>query len=209
MTATTLPLREVQRLGKRWIRACVLGELVGFIPPALTGALLVWLDSPEAVLVTGLVVAGVAEGAILGEAQSRVMRVGLPAVTGWATATAIAAGIAWLAGMGGSALIQAVGNAALWLVVPAAGVGLLAMGLFQWWRLRPVVNNAVSWIPATTAAWLAGVMIPVAALSIVPNSWHLAAHVVVGVAAAVAMGAVVGAVTAIPFKRFVREARSD
>lgn len=40
-----------------------------------------------------------------------------------------------------------------------------------------------------------GVLIPVTALSVVPNGWPLAAHVVMAIASAVAMGATVGALT--------------
>lgn len=193
-----------RRLRRDWIRACVVGELVGFVPPAVTGALLAWLEVGDAVLVTGLVVAGVAEGAILGTAQARVVTSALPGVTRWAAATAAAAGLAWLAGMGGSSLVGAVGPVALVVAVPGWIAGLLGMGVLQAWRLGKVVDGALRWVPATTLAWLVGVMIPVLALSVIPNGWPLAVHVVVGVVAAVAMGATVGAITARPLARFHR-----
>ena len=92
----------------RWTRACIVGELVGFVPPALTGGLLVTFGAPEVVLVVALVIAGMGEGFILGVAQSAVLRDVLPGVSGWVAATTLAAGAAWLAGMGGSSLVQVV-----------------------------------------------------------------------------------------------------
>ncbi len=189
-------------LRHRWIRACIVGELIGFVPPAMTGAVLVVLDAPEAVLVLGLVVAGLAEGLVLGTAQSHVVHDVLPSVSGWVRATTLAAGLAWLAGMGGSSLIQAVGPWALIVVAPGWIVGLLSMGVLQSRCLRPVVADARRWIPITTVAWLIGVAIPVVALSAVPNGWPPPVHVVVAVAAAVAMGATVGVITGTTLVRF-------
>ena len=196
-------------LRRRWIRACVVGELVGFVPPAVTGAVLVVLDAPEAVLVVGLVLAGLAEGFVLGTAQSRVLSDALPSVTGWVGATTIAAGLAWLAGMGGSSLTQAVGPSALVVVVPAWIAGLLSMGVLQARCLRPAVVNSRRWIPVTTIAWLVGVALPVAALSVVPNAWPPAAHVVTAVAAAVGMGATVGIITGTTLVGFTTPTRDE
>ncbi len=197
-------------LRMRWTRAFVTGELVGFVPPALTGAVLVAADAPDVVLVIGLVLAGSVEGAVLGWATGRVLVVALPGVRSrrWVAATTCAAAVAWLAGMGGSALIQAAGPWALVVVVPGFVVGLLAMGVLQWWVLRNVVVGAGRWIPVTAAAWLVGVMIPVIALSIVPNGAPLALHVVVGVASAVAMGATVGLITGHTLEVLVHASRT-
>ncbi len=193
---TTLPdRRPANGIRRSWIHACVVGELIGFVPPATTGALLVWLEAPEAQLVAGLVAAGCVEGAILGAFQADVVRNVFPAVTRWTSTTALAAGIAWLAGMGGSSIVQAAGPVSLLVVAPAWIVGLLAMGVLQSRRLALAVEDASAWILRTSVAWLLGVMIPVVALSLVPNNAQLVVHVVVGVAAAVAMGATVGAIT--------------
>ena len=116
------------RWNRDWIRACVIGELIGFLPPAVTGAALVAFDAPEVVLVGGLVVAGVAEGLVLGWAQNIVLRRLIPDVTGWPVATAAAAGLAWLAGMGGSSLVDAVGSKGLVVAGPGWVIGLFAMG---------------------------------------------------------------------------------
>ncbi|HXV94568.1 MAG TPA: hypothetical protein VD813_14785 [Pseudonocardia sp.] len=181
----------------RWTVAFVLGELVGFVPPAVTGAALAALGAPDALLVAGLVVAGAVEGAVLGAAQAHVMGPVLPAVAPrrWVVATAAGAAIAWLAGMGGSALLAAVGPAAWVVAGPGYVVGLFAMGVLQWRELRHAVPHAGRWVPVTAVAWLLGVAIPVVALSTIPNSGPIAADVAVGVVAAVAMGAVVGGLT--------------
>lgn len=152
-------------------------------------------DAPESWLVVGLVLAGIAEGYVLGSAQDRVLRDVIPGVTKWPEATAAAAGVAWLAGMGGSSLLQARGSSWLVLVAPGWVLGLLAMGVLQAWRLSGVRDGWAGWIPVTSIAWLVGVTIPVVALSAIPNGWHVMAHVVVGVVAATAMGATVGVIT--------------
>lgn len=197
-------------LRMRWTQAFVTGELVGFAPPALTGAVLVAADAPSVVLVIALVLAGSVEGAVLGWATGRVVGTALPGVRlgQWVAATTCAAAIAWLAGMGGSALIQTAGPWALLVVVPGFAVGLLAMGVLQWWVLRNSVVGAGRWIPVTTAAWLVGVLIPVIALSLVPNEAPLALHVVVGVASAVAMGATVGLITGHTLEVLVHTSRT-
>lgn len=181
---------------RQWIRACLFGELVGFIPPAVAGAGLVAIDASEPVLVAGLVAAGTVEGAILGAYQGSALRALAPKVSGWTGATALAAGLAWLAGMGGSSLLQATGPLALIGVAPAWILALLAMGVLQARRFGAAGINPAGWITRTAAAWLLGVSIPVFALSVIPSSWPLAVHVVVGVVAAVLMGLTVGAVTA-------------
>lgn len=72
----------------------------------------------------------------------------------------------------------------------------------------PADKRTGRWIPATTLAWLVGVAIPVVALSVVPNQWPLAVHVLVAIPAAVAMGATVGAITGRALNRFVQQSAS-
>lgn len=189
------PSADSTGLRRTWLVACIVGELVGFIPPALTGALLVSLGVAEPVLVLGLVIAGVGEGAVLGSIQQQALRPVVP-VDGWASATAIGAGLAWLAGMGGSSLVGAIGPVALIGVAPAWVVGLLAMPVLQRRRLRAAgLSGTRVWITRSVLAWTVGVAIPVVALSIVPNGAPLVAHIAVAILAAVAMGATVGVIT--------------
>jgi peptidoglycan/LPS O-acetylase OafA/YrhL len=188
----------------------MLGELAGFIPPAVVGANLASRQAGDAALVAGLVLAGLAEGAVLGAAQAHVLHAALPALRRrwWVLATAAAAGVAWLAGMGGVQLVQAVGPLAWLIVGPGMVVGLLSMGVLQWGVMRRHVEDARRWIWVTSAAWLVGVLIPVAALSVLPNSWPPPAHGAVAVLAAVAMGATVGVITGATLVRLVRDPRT-
>ena len=184
---------------RRWTVATAVGELVGFIPPAVTGATLAALGASDPVLVIGLTLAGMAEGAVLGVAQAKVLSGYRPAVDdrAWVRATALAAGLAWFVGMGGGAVMGTdPPPLVLVLLVPAWAAGLLAMGYAQWRVLRPTIPRSGRWVGVTAGAWLVGVMIPVAVLSAAPNAWPGWAHAVAGVLAAVAMGVTVGALTA-------------
>jgi hypothetical protein len=79
-------------------------------------------------------------------------------------------------------------GAVLLVMVPAWTAALLSMGYAQWRVMRRSVPGSVRWIAVTSAAGLVGVMIPVGALSAVPNSWPVWARAVIAVLAAVAMG---------------------
>jgi len=196
---------------RRWVGAFVVGELIGFVPPALTGALLASVGASDVMLVAGLTVAGVGEGAVLGTAQAHVLGARWPALSKrrWVTATAGAAGLAWLVGMGGSAVASGgtvPAAVAVAVLAPLALLALASMGFLQWRVLRTVVPDSLRWVPINTGAWLLGVMIPVAALSAVPNSWPTAGLVVVAVASAVAMGLVVGSITGLTLETLATEA---
>jgi hypothetical protein len=196
-------------LRRGWTLAFLVGELVGFVPPAVTGAALAGAGAPDGVLVAGLTLAGSVEGAVLGVFQARVLARYAPMLDGraWVGATATAAGFAWLVGMGGGALMGSdVVPAPLLLafLVPAWAAALLAMGFAQWLCLRRVVPDAGRWVWVTAGAWLIGVMIPVAALSAAPNGWPAWLRAVVGVVAAVAMGVTVGAITGGTLERLLR-----
>jgi hypothetical protein len=199
---------------RSWTLAFVVGELLGFVPPAATGATLAGVGAPDVALVVGLTVAGALEGAILGVFQARVLDRFVASLDGraWVLATAAAASFAWLVGMGGGALmgseVAPAGVLAI-VLVPAWAAGLLAMGWAQWLVLRQVVPRSSRWVWVTASAWLLGVMIPVVALSVVPNGWPMGVHAVVGVVAAVAMGATVGAITGRTLGGLVADARTD
>ena len=55
------PARSLVGLRRRWTLAFVVGELVGFLPPAVTGATLAAVGVPDVVLVVGLTLAGLLE----------------------------------------------------------------------------------------------------------------------------------------------------
>ena len=84
---------------RRWICWVSVGELAGFCVPTVAATLLA--DAPPVALLGALVVAGAAEGTVLGWTQSRAMRDALPEVSGprWVTLTAAGAALAWFCGM--------------------------------------------------------------------------------------------------------------
>jgi hypothetical protein len=192
--------------------AFVLGELVGFIPPAVVGATLGAAGASDAAMVLGLAAAGALEGAALGFTQSRVLARYLPALDGraWIWATAGAAAVAWAVGMGGPVLFSS--GIPLWVafaaMIPAWTLALLAMGVAQWWVMRRVLPRCARWIPITAGAWLVGVMIPVAAISLMPDGTPAWAMVVVAVTAAIAMGVTVGALTGGALMALIRRSAS-
>jgi len=157
------------------------------------------------VLVVGLTIAGVFEGAAIGVAQSWVLARHVPVVNGraWVVAAMRAAGFAWFVGMGGSALVgsgYAPVSLLLAVLLPAMGAALLAMGYAQWRVRESDVPKSGRWIWVTSGAWLLGVMIPVLALSLAPNAWPGWAL------AAVAMGVTVGALTGRTLERLLSAA---
>jgi hypothetical protein len=90
---------------RRWFTATTLGELVGFlIPVGVVSAGADELAGPLRFLL--VVLAGAGEGAVLGWAQSRVLRPLLPGLStrAWTARTAAAAALAWTIGMGPSTL---------------------------------------------------------------------------------------------------------
>ena len=107
MTSAAGAPRSLAGLRRHWTQALVVGELVGFVAPAVTGATLATVGAPDALLVIGLTLAGLVEGAAVGTAQARVLAGYAPAVDrrDWVLATVLAAGFAWFVGMGGGALM--------------------------------------------------------------------------------------------------------
>lgn len=211
-TTSEAPPQTLDGLRRQWTLAFVLGELVGFVPPAIVGATLASAGAADALLVAGLTLAGLLEGAAIGVAQAHVLARYAPDVNGrdWVSATVAAAGFAWFVGMTGGALMSGdIAPPALLaaVLVPAWSAALVAMGYAQWRVLRRTVTDSARWVWATAGAWLIGVAIPVAALSSAPNSWPGWAHAGIGVLAAVAMGLTVGAVTGRTLERLLRPPR--
>ncbi|GGC56444.1 hypothetical protein GCM10011410_06170 [Hoyosella rhizosphaerae] len=188
------------RFTRAWIAAFILGELVGFIPPALVGVTLALIGAHDVAFLVALTLAGAAEGAVLGAAQAWVLRAHAPRINHnrWVAVTAVAAGFAWLVGMGTST-VWGFSDVAPWLLLllfsPLWLAALLGMGFAQWTVLRSAVPGSTRWIWVTASAWLVGVSIPIVALSVVPNSGPLWSHGIVGILSAVAMGLTVGALT--------------
>ena len=195
---------------RRWFTATTLGELVGFlIPVAVVSAGADELAGPLRFLL--VVLAGAGEGAVLGWAQSRVLRPLLPglSMTAWTARTAAAAALAWLVGMAPSTLGAGFDDwspgVRLAVGVPAAVLVLLSIGVAQWTVLRRVLPGSARWIGWTAAGWLAGLAVFV---GVAPPLWHAGQGVVqvalVGALAGVGMAATMAAVTGWGLVRLLR-----
>lgn len=193
-------------LWRGWVLATTLGELIGFLAPALAGVVvtraLMGMEGLAAPLLTFvvLVAAGSLEGAALGYAQWRVLRHAVPAIgwRAWTGATALAAVVAWIMGMLPNTLMDATGLGmgvliVSWIVV--APVLLLTIGVGQWLVLRRHVARAALWIPANALAWTLGVGATFLGASLVTETMPLLLAVAIGLAGGVAMGLVVGCIT--------------
>lgn len=198
----------------RWALATTLGELVGFLAPALAGVLVTRAVAPmggaAAPLLTFgvLVAAGSLEGAALGFAQSRVLREAVPTIAWqrWTGATALAGVVAWVLGMLPNTLADLLGLGlgallALWAVV-APGL-LLTIGVAQWLVLRRHLPRAALWIPANALGWTLGVGATFLGATLITETMPPALAVAIGVASGVAMGMVVGVITGWALVRLV------
>jgi hypothetical protein len=195
---------------RRWVAATTLGELLGFLIPV--AAISAGADEAAGPLRLPLVVlAGAGEGAVLGWAQSRVLRPLLPGLsaTAWTVRTAAAAALAWTVGMGPSSLGAVVQGwapgARVAVAVPAALVILLSIGTAQWTVLRRVLPGSARWIGWTAAGWLAGLAV---FLGVAAPLWHAGQDVVqvaaIGVLAGVLMASTMAAVTGWGLVRLLR-----
>ena len=169
LAPATLPTAR-RGLWSRWTAATTIGETVGFGVPALAGGLAYALAAPETATLPLAVIAGAGEGAILGFAQSRVLRGEIAGfdTRGWIVATAAAAALGWAVGMPlgvyGGSLPAAVLVAG---VIAAAIVLLGAVGAAQWLVLRRYMTDAGLWVPTNALAWLLGLIVPFAAMALV------------------------------------------
>jgi hypothetical protein len=121
-----------------------------------------WDAGPRWVALLG---AGAGEGAILGAAQSSVLRgvfAGFPTAA-WTLRTALAAVVAWAIGLAPSELAD---TWQAWPVPVQVAVGVIAgpvllasIGVAQWTVLRRCVPAAERWIGWTALAWPAGLTV--------------------------------------------------
>ena len=199
----------------RWVLATALGELVGFLAPAIAGVVMtrvvIGMEGWLAPLLTLIVVvaAGSLEGAALGYAQWLVLRRALPAIgwRQWTGATALAGVLAWVLGMTPNTLVDALGlgSGALLLAWLMAAPGiLLSIGTAQWLVLRRHVARAGLWIPANIAGWILGLAATFGGASLISETMPIALAVAIGVASGVLMGIVVGLVTGLALLALVR-----
>ena len=179
-----------------------MGELVGFTVPATIGAIAYALDAHPAMLVGSLVVAGAAEGALLGFAQAQVLRRELAGFErhAWVVATALAAAFAWRLGLLPSSLGERLDDVAPAVLIPVGlllgMMLLLSIGVAQWWVLRRFVERSAGWIAANAFAWLAGLGLSVTLMSVfLTEETSPAGAIGIGVFAGLVMGLTVAAIT--------------
>ncbi len=196
-------------LRRRWVVATTLGELAGFLVPALVAALT--LDLQPAVTFLLLTGAGAVEGLVLGSAQALVLGREFLGFSrrAWSGATAAGAGVAWALGMLPSTFADAWAGWPRVVTIPVAlllGLVLLAsIGLAQWTVLRRHVARSRTWVPVNAAAWVIGLGVM---LGIATPLWHegqpTALVVAVGVLGGLGMAFSVALVTGFWIARLVR-----
>jgi len=196
---------------RRWIGACIAGELIGIgTATAAAFAIATLVGEPQslgsrlATLATFAAV-GAVEGGALAAFQWRVLRTRLPRLRAgeWIAATVAVAVAGWLAGMTPSLFIDhdaaPQAEPGLWFVLAMAGVAGagagLCFGAAQWFVLRRHAERAARWIWIHVPAWalamsaiFLGASIPTAQSS----GWFITLS---GAAGGVLGGIVLGAVT--------------
>lgn len=131
-----------------WVGASALGVIVAFV---LFLALYAVIGEPPEPLFP-VIMAGV--GTLFGAGQQRVLRRVLGRAAGWAVATgvgfALGIALALIIGEGDGLTARILGGA-----VHGAEVGII-VGTLQYLVLKPHVEDARRWIPASMGAWVLG-----------------------------------------------------
>jgi hypothetical protein len=131
-----------------WVGASALGVIVAFV---LFLALFAVIGEPPEPLFP-VIMAGV--GTLFGAGQQRVLRRVLGRAAGWAVATGVGFGLgitlALIIGEGDGLTARILGGA-----VHGAEVGII-VGTLQYLVLKPHVEDARRWIPASMGAWVLG-----------------------------------------------------
>jgi hypothetical protein len=200
------PVTRTRGLWSRWFAATLAGETAGFAVPALVGAAAFGAGVSDALSLPLAVAAGAAEGAILGFAQSSVLRRELAGFDrrDWVAATAGAAAVAWAIGMSLGVYGSALPPVALAVAGVAGGAAILvSIGAAQALVLRRHLPRARRWVTANAAAWLAGLPVPFAVMTLVDEESAPAAVAAAGLAGGLGMAAVVAAVTGLALVRLL------
>lgn len=194
---------------RTWIVATTLGETAGFLVPALVAVFA--FDLHPALTLLLMVSAGLVEGAVLGAAQSVVLRrefLGFSRAS-WIAATSVGAAAAWCLGMLPSTFYPAWTDWSPVLTVSLAvvlGLALLAtIGFAQWLVLRHHLARSRTWVPANAVAWLLGLGVLMGiAMPLWREGQSTALVVAIGVLGGLAMAATVAVVTGLWLARLVR-----
>ena len=197
---------------RRWVVATTCGELAGFAIPAIVGAAATSAGVGQGASMALLVLAGAGEGAVLGWAQSRMLRRELPDLRSgdWVRATAAGAAVAWSIGMLPSTLSRQLLE--LWPPL-MVGLGLVAgalllstIGVAQWLVLRRHVDRSGVWVLANALAWIAGLTVVFAAIGVAPSDAPVMIALF-GVVGGLGMGLTVALVTGLFLVRLLDRVR--
>ncbi|HEY3548799.1 MAG TPA: hypothetical protein VGK17_22230 [Propionicimonas sp.] len=196
---------------RRWMLWVTAAEFVGFVTPAVVGAVTLVDEKPWAYL--AMIAAGAVEGTVLGWAQMRVLRRAILGMSArrWIVATAVGAAIAWSIGMLPSTTY------ATWSRWPgplAVGVGLVgalallcSIGVAQWFELRRHLGRAGRWVAATAAAWGLGL---IAFTAVATPLWQEgqspAVVIAIGALGGLAMAATMALITGLALRRLLAPA---
>jgi hypothetical protein len=189
--------------------ATTLGEVLGFLTPALVGAAA--YDWHAELFLAAMVAAGMVEGAVLGAAQSFVLArefLGFSR-SAWVVVTALGAGAAWFLGMLPSTTYWLWGDWPWAVTVPLAAVIGLALvgsiGLAQWLVLRRHVARPRTWVPVNALAWTAGLgLLFAVATPLWREGQSTGVIVAIGALGALVMAVTVAVVTGFWLARLVR-----
>ena len=179
-----------RRLWFRWILANALGEIVGLGLAALVGVWFVLNNEKDqtatTIILTAIlmILAGTFEGAVVGFAQSFVLRSAIKdfKARGWIIATAIGAFIAWTLGgipsvamslqeQTSGATSPETNDAAMYGMAAVMGLALgFTLAVPQWLVLRKYSTRAGWWTSANALAWTFGMPVIFIAASNAPPS---------------------------------------
>lgn len=211
----------------RWVFANALGELIGLGLTFIVGVSSVLLigEPQGAMAAIGLgllmVASGAIEGVVVGGAQWWAMQSALPEINrkSWLAATLIGALVAWSFGSIPTTMMSmnadATGTPAvepdtISMLLLAGVMGALlgiVLALAQWIVLRRIVQNAWSWLPANSAAWLFGLPIIFGAVDLAQGASNAYLSVLIFAAALALTGTVVGGVHGLVLIKLVSQER--
>jgi hypothetical protein len=201
-------------LWRRWTLATAAGETAGFLVPAVAAVLLP-SGAGDGIRAVVFVVAGGLEGAVLGWAQTRVLREAVPGVSSgaWVTRTALAAAAAWAIGLLPSLFWEGVSGlppVATAVLAVAGGLVLLAsIGVAQWSVLRRHLSGSAAWIGWTALGWSAGLLVFTLVTTPLWRPGESGAVIAaIGALGGALMACTVGAVTGLGLVRLVHRARA-
>jgi Ca2+-transporting ATPase len=149
---------------RSWVRWTTAGETVGFAVPALAAAGAAALPG-EGWRWLLLLAAGATEGAVLGWAQTRVLRRVLPGLPtrAWVLRTAMAAVVAWAVGLTPAAVWPSLADLPVGGAVALGALGgallLASIGVAQWTVLRGRLAGSEQWIGWTALGWCVGLAV--------------------------------------------------